>query len=91
MKAAATMVAAVAAGLFSLAAGAQTTGSEVQRDVNHRRIEQDSRRRSAPTPSKLESERRVSRAHAINAEKGGSSRFAEGAHPARAEPGKPGH
>jgi hypothetical protein len=41
MKATATAVAAALAGLFSIAATAQTTGSEVQRDVNQQqRIEQ---------------------------------------------------
>ena len=41
MKATATIIAGAAAGLFSLAANAQTAGSEVQRDVNQQqRIEQ---------------------------------------------------
>src|SRR5262249_10196950 len=41
MKATATIIAGTVAGLFSLAATAQTTGSEVQRDVNQQqRIEQ---------------------------------------------------
>ena len=41
MKAAATVIAVAVAGLFPVAASAQTVGSEVQRDVNQqRRIEQ---------------------------------------------------
>ena len=41
MKATAAIIAGAAAGLFSLTASAQTTGSEVQRDVNQQqRIEQ---------------------------------------------------
>src|SRR2546421_310444 len=41
MKTAATVIAVAVAGTFSVAASAQTAGSEVQRDVNQeRRIEQ---------------------------------------------------
>ena len=41
MKTAATVIAVAVAGLFSVAASAQTVGSEVQRDVNQQqRIEQ---------------------------------------------------
>jgi hypothetical protein len=76
MKAGATIiVAGAAAGLFSLAAQAQTTGSEVQRDVNQQqRIEQGLQSGSLNTreASKLESEQsRINRMQS-NAEKNGN-------------------
>ena len=76
MKAGATIiVAGAAAGLFSLAAQAQTTGSEVQRDVNQQqRIEQGLQSGSLNTreASKLESEQsRINRMQS-NADKNGN-------------------
>ncbi len=65
MKATATVAAAAVAGLFSIAATAQTTGSEVQRDVNQQqRIEQGLKSGSLNTreASRLESgEARIDR------------------------------
>lgn len=76
MKAGATIiVAGAAAGLFSLAAQAQTTGSEVQRDVNQQqRVEQGLQNGSLNTreASKLESEQsRINRMQS-NADKNGN-------------------
>jgi hypothetical protein len=75
MKATATLIAGAIAGLFSLAATAQTTGSEVQRDVNQQqRIEQGLQNGSLNTreASKLESEQsRIDRMQS-NAEKNGN-------------------
>ncbi|HET7766691.1 MAG TPA: hypothetical protein VFK92_16520 [Burkholderiales bacterium] len=75
MKATATIIAGAVAGLFSLAATAQTTGSEVQRDVNQQqRIEQGLQNGSLNTreASKLESEQsRINRMQS-NAEKNGN-------------------
>ena len=74
------MVAAAVAGLFSLAANAQTTGSEVQRDVNQQqRIEQGLKSGSLNTreASKLEAgESRIDKMEA-NAEKDGKLSPAE--------------
>jgi hypothetical protein len=80
MKAAATMMAAAVAGLFSLTAGAQTAGSEVQRDLNQQqRIEQGMKSGSLDTreASKLEAgESRIDRMEA-NAMKDGKLSPAE--------------
>jgi hypothetical protein len=88
MKATATVVAAAVAALFSIAAGAQTTGSEVQRDVNQqRRIEQGLKSGSLNTreASKLESEQsRIDRMQS-NAEKDGKLSPAEKARIQRAQ------
>jgi hypothetical protein len=88
MKAGATMVAAAVAGLFSLAANAQTTGSEVQRDVNQQqRIEQGLKNGSLNTreASKLEAgESRIDKMEA-NAEKDGKLSPAEKARIQRAQ------
>jgi len=88
MKATATMVAAVAAGMFSLTAGAQTTGSEVQRDVNQQqRIEQGLKSGSLNTreASRLESgEARIDRMES-NAMKDGKLSPAEKARIQRAQ------
>src|SRR5262245_43154853 len=80
MKASATIIAGTVAGLFSLAATAQTTGSEVQRDVNQQqRIEQGLKNGSLTTKeaSKLEQgEARIDKMES-NAEKNGSLSPAE--------------
>jgi hypothetical protein len=74
MNARAAIIAGAVAGLFSLAAMAQTTGSEVQRDVNQQqRIEQGLQNGSLNTreASKLESDQsRIDRMQS-NAEKNG--------------------
>jgi hypothetical protein len=75
MKLRATMTAAAVASLFSLAATAQTTGSEVQRDVNQQqRIEQGLQNGSLNTreASKLESEQSRINQMQSNAEKNGN-------------------
>ena len=76
MKAAATVIAVAVAGLFPVAASAQTVGSEVQRDVNQqRRIEQGLKSGSLNTreASQLErGEARIERMEA-NAAKGNPS------------------
>jgi hypothetical protein len=88
MKARATLVAAAVAGLFSIAATAQTTGSEIQRDVNQQqRIEQGLKSGSLSTreASKLEAgESRIDRMEA-NAEKNGKLSPAEKARIQRAQ------
>jgi len=88
MKATATVVAAAVAALFSIAADAQTTGSEVQRDVNQQqRIEQGLKSGSLNTreASKLESEQsRIDRMQS-NAEKDGKLSPAEKARIQRAQ------
>jgi hypothetical protein len=88
MKAAATIIAGAVASLFSLAATAQTTGSEVQRDVNQqRRIEQGLKNGSLTTreASKLEAgEARIDKMEA-NAEKDGKLSPAEKARIQRAQ------
>jgi hypothetical protein len=88
MKATATMTAAAVAGLFSLTATAQTTGSEVQRDVNQQqRIEQGLKSGSLNTreASKLEQgEARIDRMES-NAMKDGSLSPAEKARIQRAQ------
>src|SRR5437879_13385370 len=80
MKAAATVIAVAVAGLFPVAASAQTVGSEVQRDVNQqRRIEQGLKSGSLNTreASQLESgEARIERMEA-NAAKDGTLSPAE--------------
>ena len=88
MRAAATIIAGAVAGVFSLAATAQTTGSEVQRDVNQQqRIEQGLKSGSLNTreASKLEAgESRIDRMEA-NAEKDGKLSPAEKARIQRAQ------
>ena len=88
MKATATITAAAVAGLFSLTATAQTTGSEVQRDVNQQqRIEQGLKSGSLNTreASKLEAgEARIDRMES-NAEKDGKLSPAEKARIQRAQ------
>ena len=88
MKATATITAAAVAGLFSLNATAQTTGSEVQRDVNQQqRIEQGLKSGSLNTreASKLEAgEARIDRMES-NAEKNGKLSPAEKARIERAQ------
>jgi hypothetical protein len=88
MKATATAVAAAVAGLFSIAATAQTTGSEVQRDVNQQqRIEQGLQNGSLNTreASKLEADQsRIDRMQS-NAEKNGKLSPAEKARIQRAQ------
>jgi len=80
MKATRAIIAGAVAGLFSLAATAQTTGSEVQRDVNQQqRIEQGLKSGSLNTreASKLEQgEARIDKMEA-NAEKDGKLSPAE--------------
>ena len=80
MKLRATIAATAIAGLFSIAATAQTTGSEVQRDVNQQqRIEQGLKSGSLNTreASKLEAgESRIDKMEA-NAEKDGKLSPAE--------------
>src|SRR5499427_8605269 len=80
MKATRAILAGAVAGLFSLAATAQTTGSEVQRDVNQQqRIEQGLKSGSLNTreASKLEQgEARIDKMEA-NAEKDGKLSPAE--------------
>jgi hypothetical protein len=88
MKATAIIIAGAVAGLFSLAASAQTTGSEVQRDVNQQqRIEQGLKSGSLNTreASKLEAgESRIDKMEA-NAEKDGKLSPAEKARIQRAQ------
>ena len=88
MKATGAVVAAAVAGLFSIGAHAQTTGSEVQRDVNQQqRIEQGLKSGSLNTreASKLESEQsRIDRMQS-NAEKNGNLNPAEKARIQRAQ------
>ena len=88
MKATAAIIAGAAAGLFSLTASAQTTGSEVQRDVNQQqRIEQGLKSGSLNTreASKLEAgESRIDKMEA-NAEKDGKLSPAEKARIQRAQ------
>src|SRR5215467_15104252 len=84
----ATIIAGAVAGLFSFAAIAQTTGSEVQRDVNQQqRIEQGLQNGSLTTKeaSKLEAgESRIDRMES-NAEKNGKLSPAEKARIQRAQ------
>ena len=88
MKATATVLAAAVAGLFSIAATAQTTGSEVQRDVNQQqRIEQGLKSGTLNTRegSKLEAEQsRIDRMQS-NAERNGNLSPAEKARIQRAQ------
>ena len=88
MKLAMTLAAAAIAGLFSAAASAQTTGSEVQRDVNQQqRIEQGLKNGSLSTgeASRLErGEARIDRMES-NAEKDGKLSPAEKARIQRAQ------
>ena len=88
MKLRATMTAAAVASLFSLAATAQTTGSEVQRDSNQQqRIEQGLKSGSLNTreASKLEAgEARIDKMES-NAEKNGKLSPAEKARIQRAQ------
>ncbi|HET7199183.1 MAG TPA: hypothetical protein VFI80_00010 [Burkholderiales bacterium] len=88
MKRTATIIAAGVASLFSLGASAQTTGSEVQRDVNQQqRIEQGLKSGSLNTreASQLErGEARIDRMES-NAEKNGNLSPAEKARIQRAQ------
>src|SRR2546430_1142381 len=88
MKVAATAIAVAVAGLFSVAASAQTVGSEVQRDLNQqRRIEQGLKSGSLNTreASQLErGEARIERMEA-NAAKDGTLSPAEKARIQRAQ------
>jgi hypothetical protein len=88
MKATGTVVAAAIAGLFSIGANAQTTGSEVQRDLNQQqRIEQGLKSGSLNTreASKLEAgESRIDRMES-NAMKDGKLSPAEKARIQRAQ------
>jgi len=88
MKATATIIAGAAAGLFSLAASAQTTATEVQREVNQQqRIEQGLKSGSLNTreASQLErGEARIDRMES-NAEKNGNLSPAEKARIQRAQ------
>ena len=88
MKLRATMTAAAVASLFSLAATAQTTGTEVQRDVNQQqRIEQGLQNGSLTTKeaSKLKAgESRIDKMES-NAEKNGKLSPAEKARIQRAQ------
>ena len=88
MKATRAILAGAVAGLFSLAATAQTTGSEVQRDVNQQqRIEQGLKNGSLNTreASKLEAgESRIDKMES-NAEKDGKLSPAEKARIQRAQ------
>ena len=88
MKATATIIAGAVAGLFSLGATAQTTATEVQRDVNQQqRIEQGLKSGSLNTreASKLEAgEARIDRMES-NAEKNGKLSPAEKARIQRAQ------
>jgi len=88
MKAATTLAAAAIAGLFSVAAPAQTTGSEVQRDVNQQqRIEQGLKNGSLTTREASQLERGESRIDKMesNAEKDGKLCPAEKARIRRAQ------
>jgi hypothetical protein len=88
MKIATTVIAAAIAGMFSVAASAQTTGSEVQRDVNQQqRIEQGLKSGSLNTreASQLErGEARIDRMES-NASKDGKLSPAEKARIERAQ------
>jgi hypothetical protein len=88
MKARATVIAAAVAGLFSISAGAQTAGSEVQRDLNQQqRIEQGLKSGSLNTreASKLQAgESRIDRMEG-NAMKDGKLSPAEKARIQRAQ------
>jgi hypothetical protein len=88
MKATATIVAGAVAGLFSIAAGAQTTATEVQRDVNQQqRIEQGLKSGSLNTREASQLERGESRIDRMesNAEKDGKLSPAEKARIQRAQ------
>src|SRR5262249_50844889 len=84
----ATIIAGAVAGLFSLAAVAQTTGSEVQRDVNQQqRIEQGLKNGSLTTKEAAKLEQGESRIDKMesNAEKNGNLSPAEKARIQRAQ------
>ncbi|HZF19365.1 MAG TPA: hypothetical protein VE008_06625 [Burkholderiales bacterium] len=88
MNARATIIVAAVASLFSLAATAQTTGSEVQRDVNQQqRIEQGLQNGSLNTreASKLEADQSRINQMQSNAEKNGKLSPAEKARIQRAQ------
>jgi len=88
MKLATTLAAAAIAGLFSAAASAQTTGSEVQRDVNQQqRIEQGLKNGSLSTREASQLERGEARIDHMesNAEKNGKLSPAEKARIQRAQ------
>jgi len=88
MKIATSIAAAAVAGLFSVAASAQTTGSEVQRDVNQQnRIEQGLKSGSLNTKEASQLERGEARIDKMeaNAEKDGKLSPAEKARIQRAQ------
>ena len=88
MRVAMTLAAAAIAGLFSVAASAQTTGSEVQRDVNQQqRVEQGLKNGSLTTREASQLERGESRIDRMesNAEKDGKLSPAEKARIQRAQ------
>src|SRR6266850_765958 len=88
MKTAMTIVAAAVAGLFSMAVSAQTTGSEVQRDVNQQqRIEQGLKSGSLTTREASQLERGEAKIDKMqsNAEKDGKLSPAEKARIQRAQ------
>src|SRR5689334_8570194 len=88
MKRTATIIAAGVASLFSLGASAQTTGSEVQRDVNQQqRVEQGLKNGSLTTREASQLERGESRIDRMesNAEKDGKLSPAEKARIQRAQ------
>jgi hypothetical protein len=88
MKFVTTIAAAAVAGLFSVAASAQTTGSEVQRDVNQQnRIEQGLKNGSLSTKEASQLERGEARIDKMesNAEKNGNLSPAEKARIQRAQ------
>ncbi|HEY6721686.1 MAG TPA: hypothetical protein VI363_08625 [Burkholderiales bacterium] len=88
MKIATTVIVAAIAGMFSVAASAQTTGSEVQRDVNQQqRIEQGLKSGSLNTREASQLERGQARIDRMesNAEKDGKLSPAEKARIERAQ------
>jgi hypothetical protein len=88
MKIAMSVVAAAVAGLFSVAASAQTTGSEVQRDVNQQnRIEQGLQNGSLSTKEASQLEKGEAHIDKMesNAEKNGNLSPAEKARIQRAQ------
>jgi hypothetical protein len=88
VKTTATVIAAAIAGMFSVAASAQTTGSEVQRDVNQQqRIEQGLQNGSLNTREASQLERGQAKIDKMesNAEKNGNLSPAEKARIERAQ------
>src|SRR5436190_1715007 len=75
MKVAATAIAVAVAGLFSVAASAQTVGSEVQRDLNQQgRIEQGLKSGSLTTREAAKLERGQARVNRAEARAGADGR-----------------